>query len=115
MLILKIVLVVLVNCCLIRGHLVIDSNGFEKASNFVRDVITKLNSEDSSTRDVILFRLGLYKSSKRTVDDIYESLIDAVPKENIVVTPRLDEVSDIKNIRKTAVIIIVSDVYDFVS
>jgi hypothetical protein len=57
----------------------------------------------------------MYKESKKRVDDIYESVIRDIPKENPLMTPKVYEESRLKDIRKAAVIVIISDMYEGVS
>lgn len=92
-----------------------NENCSEKISFFIRDVMIKLNSKDSSTRDVVLLKLVMLESSKKIVDDIHNNLLQSIPKENPIITPKSTETIGARNIRKNVVIIIVSDVSDSVS
>jgi hypothetical protein len=105
-------------CCFsfIDGKRLIEiKNHHENVLNFVKNLMTDLNSQNSAKTDVVLLRLGVYKNTKRTVDDIYESLIDALPKENALMTPQLNKIQIGRDMKKAGVIVIVSDVYDAVS
>lgn len=101
----------LVQCQLEGNH----ETNHEKASSYVRKVLEDFNRKSSATHDVVLLRLSVYKRLERQVDEIYESMIHAIPKENPVMMPRLSDMSKTKDTRKAAVIIIVSDVDDTVS
>lgn len=88
---------------------------FEKVPYLVQNVITKLNAQDRSTRDVVLLKLGVFESSRQIIDDFHNNLLQLVPKENAIVTPRSDETTKVRSVRKNVVIVIISDVSDSVS
>jgi hypothetical protein len=90
-------------------------SGNDEFSFLVKNIIEDLNFRDSSTNDVVLLRLRLNKRMKEKINEIFESLISAIPKENVVTAPRLTRISKNNEMREAAVIIIVSDVYDTVS
>lgn len=81
-------------------------------SYLVQNLIQTMNLKDPVTHDVVLLNLGLYKSSKQ---DVHQAFIKAVPNENFVTSPKVREVSRNYSIRKAAVIVIVSDVFNVVS
>lgn len=102
-------------CGVVRGRLKEVETNHEKASNYVRKVLEDLNLQNSATHDVVLLRISAKKFMKKKADEIYAAMHKAIPKENPVMTPHLVKKAKTKNIRKAAVVIIVSDVYDAVS
>jgi hypothetical protein len=107
------IFVVILICTSIHGKLLQDDSQHKKVVNYVENVVDRTNSQDTTTRDVVLLRLGYYANSKAKIDDIYESLINALQKKKLVMT--LNTNGALKGMRKTALVIIVSDVYDAVS
>lgn len=102
--------------CIFRytiGNLLLEVNRSDKAILVVKNILVELNSQTSATHDVAL--LQLYVNEKQRVEDICRSLATAVPKENLVTTPNLLDKSKNRDMRRAAVIIMVSDVHDFVS
>lgn len=87
----------------------------KRASSFVKAIIKNLNAEDSSTRDVVLLKLGMFENSTQNINDILNILLKSVPSENLIITPNRNEVTELRHIKKNVVIIIVSDVSDTVS
>jgi hypothetical protein len=115
------VTIVLVICfpiivTLSSGHRLFESqNSKDNFAPFVKNLMEKLNTKNSETHDVVILPLGLYKSSIEKAHDVYEELIRVIPDGNVVTTPKIQEVLNKNNIRKAAVIIIVSDVHNGVS
>jgi hypothetical protein len=115
MFVVKVILVICL-CNVIKGNRLLEvKNQDENLANFVKSLIIDLDSQQSETHDVALLKLGKYRSTKRKVDEMFESVVYAIPKENLVITPKLSEVSRNRDMKKAAVIIIVSDVVDPVS
>lgn len=86
----------------------------EKISSFVEILMNDLKNRNSMTHDVALLKLGLYKDSQQQVDDIYASVVSRLSKTNPVITPDLSKISKTRDMKKAAMTIIVSDVYDAV-
>ena len=100
----------------VRGLIEVrQKNQYEEVSNLVRKLIVEMNFKDSTTRDVVFLKFMVNEKSQQKLDDIIESVIKLVPKNNIVTTPKLREVTRNERTRKAAMIIIVSDSSDGVS
>lgn len=112
MLLIKIISVILI-CKFAQGNSLLEVTDKNQVNSFVKKVIGGLNSRETATYDVAL--LHFYDKEKQKVEDIVVDLLMAIPKENIVITPKLTEKVTTRDARNAAVIIIVSDVTDQVS
>jgi hypothetical protein len=83
-------------------------------AKFLRNHIEDLNLQDSTTRDVIVLRLGMFSNSSVLVDGMFESIVEAVPEKNPLMVSSLKVSYADERIRKAAVIVIASDVFDTV-
>lgn len=89
-------------------------NSQQIVSRFVENLLVDLSSQELPS-DVVLLRFGFYNKSKQIVDDIFESIVCSIPRDNVVVTPSSQEVVEGKMLKKPVMIVIVSDVVDTVS
>jgi hypothetical protein len=55
--------------------LLLIGNQNEKLQGFVKNLLIDINTRSSTANDAAVLKLGLYKESKKRVDDIYESVI----------------------------------------
>lgn len=82
----------------------------EAISTYVRNLIFDLAQKDSRTHDIAIFRLNQFKHTKQQIDDMFEDLCKAVPKNVIVSYPPLSRTITKRNLRPTSYTILVTDI-----
>lgn len=94
----------------VRGHFdVTNSNHDEEIALLTRRLVEEMNSKDLETHDVVLLTILENEKSRRRLDDLMRSMIEALPKENVVTTPKLNKVIRNERTRKAKLVIIMSD------
>ena len=87
----------------------------EEITSFVKDLIEKLDSKDSYTKDVAVFRLSRFENSRQRVDNAFEDIRKIIPSTVAVISPPLNKVIDDLRLRKCSIVITVTDVLNAVS
>lgn len=97
-------------CGAINGYSLMKvEDGNKKLRSFVESIIVDLNARNSiTTGDVAMLRLGVNEKSKREVEDLYETVVRMICKENPLIVPNINEISS-KGIKRAALIIMVTD------
>ena len=112
----KIFLVVFLCGFEVQGKLFVSKNTKnEDVSLLVTKLAVEMNSKDSSTRDVVILKFPVTATARHDVDDIVHSIVESLPRENIVTIPELNQVTNNERTRNAALIIIVSDASNGVS
>ena len=87
----------------------------EEISAIVRRLIEEFNSKEPQTSDVVLLKSLVDEKHRQRLEDISQSVVKAIPEENIVTTPQVNKVIRNERTRKATWIIIISDSKDVVS
>lgn len=93
----------------------VQENSRLKVVDFVEDLLIDLNSKSNDTRDVIIVKCALFKSSKKQIDNLYEKIADIIPYENPLTIINYNTLNATSEKRKAAMVIVINDEYNDVS
>lgn len=95
---------------IVSGNLLEIKSEKSEIALWIHDLIQNLNNKNSNINDVAVLKLVGNLESTKSVEKLFGDIISEIPKENIVLMPTLNEIWSDSKLRKTAVIIIISDV-----
>lgn len=90
---------------------IVQSDNESRISNFIHDLISNYNAENSATQDVVVLRYSHFKKSRENVENLFSKIVQAIAFDYPTMTPPINQIVSDWNIRKANFIIMITDLY----